>query len=377
MITLISGQPGHGKTLRAIQLALEHKAKGRAVYVHGVRGIDHVAAGFFPLDDPKDWQNLPDGSVVVVDECYSAFPRRMPGAKVPPYVEALATHRHRAFDFILICQQAKQQVDGFVLGLVEWHEHVRRKMGVKAAVILCWDKFSENTNNSQIKKGWKYPTEVMKRNLYESTVMDTTKIRVPWFVWALPFALALLGLLVWRVCAFFTTEGAKPVPKPQAAVAAKAEPSKGLTMGSGTSTRPDDLVAYFKPRIEGQPWTAPAYDSRAVVADPEVYCIAVDDGRCSCMTEQGTRYVVDVKICRSIAANGVYNPYRRPAGDSGRSQLGQSSQPQQVPSVGAVGGDGVDVSGGWPGGVGARTYTPPGLPGSWHADAFGGSGKGS
>lgn len=100
-------------------------------------------------DHAKDWQNLPDGAVVVVDECYSAFPRRMPGAKVPAYVEALATHRHRAFDFLLICQQAKQQVDGFVLGLVEWHEHVRRKM---------------------------------RRQGRDSTVKDTTKIRVPWFI---------------------------------------------------------------------------------------------------------------------------------------------------------------------------------------------------
>lgn len=90
------------------------------------------------------------------------------------------------------------------------------------------------------------------------------------------------------------------------AATARAEPGKGLSLGSGgNSTRPDDLLAYFKPRIEGQPWTAPAYDSRPVAADPEVYCIAVDDGRCSCMTEQGMRYEMDKKICRSIVANGV------------------------------------------------------------------------
>lgn len=35
--------------------------------MHGVRGIDHVAAGFFPLDDLKDGQSLPDGAVVLVD----------------------------------------------------------------------------------------------------------------------------------------------------------------------------------------------------------------------------------------------------------------------------------------------------------------------
>lgn len=343
--------------------------------MHGVRGIDYAAVGFFPLDDPKDWQSLPDGAVVVLDECYSAFPRRMPGAKVPAYVEALATHRHRAFDFLLICQQAKQQVDGFVLGLVDWHEHVRRKMGVQAAIILCWDKFSENTNNSQIKKPWKYPAEVMKRNLYESTVMDTTKIRVPWFVWALPLTVALLGFLLWRVWAFFTPKKPKPAPKPQAAVTAKAEPNKaGLSISSGgTSTRPNDLVAYFKPRIEGQPWTAPAYDSRPVVADPEVYCIAVDDGRCNCMTEQGTRYEMDKKICRSIAANGVYNPYRRPANAPWQGQqASQANQPQQVPQGGTDGAGASGGSTGWPGGVGAQSYTAPGEPGSWNADVFSG-----
>lgn len=381
MITLISGQPGHGKTLRAMELAVEAKAKGRAVYVHGVRGLDYAAAGFFPLDDPKQWQALPDRAFVVLDECYSVFPRRAPGANTPDYVKAMATHRHRGFDFVLICQQAKQQIDGFLLGLVEWHEHVRRKAGLKGAIILCWDKFAENTNNSQIKKPWKYPAQLMQRNLYESTVMDTTRVRVPWFVWALPLAVAGLGLLVWRVTGFFSPDEHKSA-KVAAPVVSKAEPkhdeprSVGQPFGAAAS-RPDDLVSFFKPRIEGQPWTAPAYDGRAVVAEPEVYCIAVDDGRCSCKTEQGTRYVVEPKICRSIAADGVYNPYRRPARDGQGGQVAQQQeQPAQAPG-GDRSGAGVSASAGWPGGVGAQTYTPPGAPGSWHADAFGGSGKGS
>ncbi|MBU6249150.1 MAG: hypothetical protein KGN77_15485 [Xanthomonadaceae bacterium] len=154
---------------------------------------------------------------------------------------------------------------------------------------------------------------------------------------------------------------------------AKAEPAKGPSLdGATASTRPDDLVAYFKPRIEVQPWTAPAYDSRPVAADPEVYCIAVDDGRWSCMTDQGTRYEMDKKICRSIAANGVYNPYRRPAGSGQQGQASQANQPQQVPQENASGA-GASGATGWPGGVGAQSYTPPGAPGSWNADAFGGS----
>ena len=81
MIYLITGQPGHGKTLRAMQLALEFKGKGRDVYVSGVRGLKTAEAGFIDLPDPTKWMDLPDGAVVVLDECYSAFPRRMPGAK--------------------------------------------------------------------------------------------------------------------------------------------------------------------------------------------------------------------------------------------------------------------------------------------------------
>lgn len=113
-----------------------------------------------------------------------------------------------------------------------------------------------------------------------------------------------------------------------------------------------------------------------MVADPEVYCIAVDDGRCSCMTEQGTRYEMDKKICRSIAANGVYNPYRCPASDAQQGQqASQANQPQQAPKDPASGAGASGGSTGWPGGVGAQSYTAPGEPGSWNADAFGSSNK--
>lgn len=374
MIYLETGQPGHGKTLRAMQLALEFKAKGRAVYVHGVRGLDYVKAGFFPLDDPKDWQALPDGAVVVIDECYSTFPRRMPGAKVPPHVEAMATHRHRGFDFILICQQAKQQLDTFILGLVDQHEHIRRKGGVKGAIILRWDEFSENTKNSNIKQVWKYPGDVMAQNLYESTVQDTTKVRVPWFVWALPVTVLLLGFLVYRVNAWFHPEPKKPAPVASVESAARAADQRqgglvgAMGGGAGGVRRPDDLVAWFKPRIAGQPWTAPAYDDRPVRAEPELYCMAAETGDCMCMTEQGTRYELEANLCRTIARNGTYNPYREPIRDRERGgDGGQRQRVRDADQVRAVAG--VD---GWPSGVGAQSYTPPATPGTWNPDALGG-----
>lgn len=91
------------------------------------------------------------------------------------------------------------------------------------------------------------------------------------------------------------------------------------------------------------------------------------------MTEQGTRYEMDKKICRSIAANGVYNPYRRPVSDSRHGQqASQASQPHQAPQRGLEDAGTSSGSTGWPAGVGAKSYTPPGAPGSWNADSFGG-----
>lgn len=374
MIYLVTGQPGHGKTLRSVQMALEYKAKGRAVYAHGIRGLDYAASGFFPLDDPKEWEKLPDGSVVLLDECYSVFPRRAPGAKVPGYVDAMARHRHRGFDFILICQQARQQIDLFLLGLVDHHYHVRRKMGIKGALILEWDQFSENTKDSQIKKPWKYPRDLMDRNLYESTTQDTTRVRVPWYIWALPLTLFLLWFLVHRVFSWFHQE---PKPKPVAptppagAVQAASLP---MVSGLGRGSRPKDIAAWLKPRIAGQPWTAPAYDDRPVVSAPELYCMASDDGRCGCITEQGTTYVLDVKICRSIAANGSYNPTRPPAGSRGdRQDRGQENQQRQGPDDGrrSIDQGGIaSLGSGWPEGVTPSAYVPPATPGTWNPHAL-------
>jgi hypothetical protein len=378
VIYLISGQPGHGKTLRAVQMALEYKAQGRAVYAHGIRGLDYAAAGFFPLDDPKKWEDLPDGSVIVLDECYGVFPRRAPGAKVPGYVDAMARHRHRGFDFILICQQARQQIDLFLLGLVDRHYHVRRKMGMKGALILEWDEFSENTKNSDIKKPWKYPRDLMQRNLYESTTQDTTRVRVPWYIWALPLTLLLLWFLVHRISAWFHPESKlKPIATtpPVGSVPASSLP---MISGKGRS-RPDDIAAWLKPRIPGQPWTAPAYDDRPIASEPELYCMAIDDGRCGCITEQGTKYELDVKLCRSIARNGTYNPTRAPAGsrdrDDRQGRHQDRSQDVQRPSDSQGGIAATGAGAGWPEGVPPSAYVPPGTPGTWNPHALDGGGS--
>lgn len=361
MIYLITGQPGHGKTLRALELACNFVAAGREVYAHGVRGLNYNAAGFKELEDPKNWQDLPDGSVILLDECYTVFPTRSGASKVPPHVEAMATHRHRGFDFIIIAQQAQKQIDGFLLGLIERHEHVRRKFGFKKAVILWWDKFSPNVNNSDTRKFWAYPEKIMKRNLYESTVVDTTQFKIPWFYYALPVAIGMVVFFAWRVQAFFHQE-----PEPVKGQGTSL-PLSSSTLPAQQDKRPDDIAAYLAPRLEGQPWTARAYDHLPIATSPEIYCIAVEDLRCSCLTEQGTKYVVSPKICRTIARDGVYNPTRRVE----RQESVMSRPDRQQVEQGTAQPYSVATGNGWHSGIGSQSYTPPGTPGSWNSDPFG------
>lgn len=368
MIYLKTGQPGHGKTLRAIEMALEFQAKGREVYACGVRGLKYADAGFHELTDATKWQDLPDGSVVLIDECYTVFPRGGATAKVPDFIEKLATHRHRGFDFILVCQQASKQLHPFIQGLVDQHEHIRRKFGFKKAIILSWDRYESNTRNSDSKKFWSYPNALMRRNLYESTVQDTTEKRIPWWLWAGPLLVLGIAYLVHNSKQFWDGKAhAESTP-------AGSEARSGSLVGGGQSQakRPEDLSKFLTPRIPGMPWTAPAYDDRPVVSEPELYCIAVDDGRCSCITEQGTRQQIEPKLCRMIAANGAYNPTRRPAQDRvqqppqerpARDTAPSGSQPSVVSADG--------LSSGWKSGVGSQAYQPPGsMP--WNSDPWGG-----
>ena len=101
-----------------------------------------------------------------------------------------------------------------------------------------------------------------------------------------------------------------------------------------TILRRRDYASWIKPRVKGQPWTAPAYDQLPVQGVPELFCMAVDDGRCTCHTEQGTKYETDPGVCRSIARDGIYNPFRKPLDrEMRRPERERQEMPASTPAV--------------------------------------------
>lgn len=327
MMYLITGQPGGGKTALALDRAFKLQKEGRAIYAHGIKDLDYERAGFlrFPDDDPTRWQELPDGSVCLIDECYSAFPNRNAASKVPAHVEPLARHRHRGFDFILIAQQGLQ-LDPFLRGLYESHEHVKKKFG-KWSELRRWASYQGNVNGPcSDKSNWVRPDYVF--TYYTSTVADTSKNRIPtWLRWTLALIALVVGITWYlkaqadaRIEAGTVARTASGMPASDAPSVAGARPTQADPTAPKYET-PGDYAEAHLARFATMPWTAPVYDQRPLTADPLIVCASAapgqlangehHDGGCSCLTEQGTAYEISEPECRRVARFGPpYNPYR-------------------------------------------------------------------
>ena len=106
---------------------------------------------------------------------------------------------------------------------------------------------------------------------------------------------------------------------------------------------PEFSEAYYRPRVEGMPETAPIYDGIRAVSRMEsvAACIKGRKG-CDCYTDFGTRVSVKPETCRDWAENGLpFNPYRREGVSMAEGQNARISQPNAN-----AGGGGVYVMGG-------------------------------
>lgn len=346
-IWLFSGINGSGKTLNAIRTVLTDpkfsiqdedgkEVSKRPVYQFG---IQDCKLPWVELDEEgvKDWKNLPSGSVIFVDECWRVFPSRQ-GSQTPPHwVSELAEHRKHGFDFVLISQRGIGQVDAFLRGLVERHFHLERLYGSNTVRALIWEKCCDNVNDYHQRKEAEHKTWKLDKKYfaaYKSAELHTIKRRLPWLklslVAALPLALGFFGWLAWSTIQGF---GKSDTPGPVAELGEFVGGSAAGVLGGG-GVGPVDWAARQQPRIEKMAWTAPMYDELMVPqsAPLPIGCIlAVQSGRCSCGTWQGTPIDVGPELCRQIAEHGFFDHTRpRPEPETERRFGRRDGRPQVV-----------------------------------------------
>lgn len=215
MIELNTGVPGSGKTLSMVQqlAALvarwdRHPEEARPIFVHGVPqlAIAHsplpllsISVGQLGLSEViPDWQAMPEGSLVIIDECQCAFPPRSTQSKPLPHVAWLNVHRHHGFDIWLTTQHPKL-IDGSVRALVGKHKHFRRLFGGQRAMIYEFDACNDGLGGlkNAVKSYWAYPKKAY--TWYKSAEVHTRqRFRLPIWVFIPLLALALGAVFVPR-----------------------------------------------------------------------------------------------------------------------------------------------------------------------------------
>ena len=320
-LILVTGLPGHGKTLWTLaRLKPLAEDEHRPVFHASGKtdtGIPGLAIEGWQVHDPKEWFDLPANSYMVIDECQRVFPIRPRSAPVPKHVEELETHRHGGLDLYLLTQHPGL-VDTNVRHLVDRHFHIVRKFGSKMATVYEFptgvqpDPFKNRNRAGVVRHEWRYPRKVF--DWYKSAEVHTVKTRIPMRVWLFVAMVLLVPVLLW-LCwhRLFGSHG-------QAAAAASAAPAASAA-ASAVVTRPvfardldvkaaADYLESFRPRIAGLAFTAPVYDSmtKPVEAPYPSVCMYSADMPCRCWSQRGFSLVVPKTMCEQLAREPM-DPY--------------------------------------------------------------------
>jgi Zonular occludens toxin (Zot). len=341
MLTLITGQPGNGKSLMAMdRMRNEYERNRRAVLdgkeeprrffsnIAGASTEENPAA--FPwierLPEHNDWTKLPAGSYVQLDEAHAdgvtpgleryglLFPSTgKPGESADHRIKALSTHRHGGYDIDLITQWPSK-VHHQARSLVGEHIHMNRALGLERAGVLKWtrvqsDPYDERQREKAEEQIWAFPKDLYGK--YRSATLHTAshKFRIPKKFYGILCMLLVAGVLLWFFAGYI---------KDKAATVKQAGQAESAASGQGRSPTAAAL-GFAETDSSGQPIRAtPAVSSVASsenassqvnrserpIYDNEPRACMVANDRCRCWDAHGLRIIVNRSKCVRWAAEG-------------------------------------------------------------------------
>lgn len=314
MIYLVTGMPGNGKTLYAVDFIDRAVKAGRAVYsdIEGLK-IEGV------LPAPDDWRTVPDGALIVYDEAHRRFPAYKGKGRSPlEIVQEMDTHRHRGIDMMMITQWP-DKIDGELFRLVGKHFHLNRAMGLQRASLVSFSRGVPNPYSRLSRKGadeeiWEYPKRLY--DLYASSSMhtDAHKFKLPSKVKHALISVPFIVLALWGFYAF-----AMNMVKP------KAERSEAETTPQARQSITSAIAPQLPQHVEiaTLPGTG-AYDLLNIQPAPTLAgCVASGDGAdangehrqgsCRCFNTDGYQIDMSRQHCEEVLTMrmpfNVYHQY--------------------------------------------------------------------
>lgn len=289
MITLITGTPGAGKTLCAVDMLRslvneeythEDGTKHKRRVLTNIRNliIEHERIDAADLLKWHEWAK--PGDLILFDEVQETWRPRSMNQGVPDCIAKLETHRHMGVDFILVTQHP-MLLDQNVRRLVGRHLHIRRVAGMGLAIQYEWDHCSNpsSTKSAVASRPWRYPREVFK--LYKSAELHTKQKR------RIPVALLVLGAgllyLAWGIPSTYARFQEKHYGKADTSQAAPQAPAAPASLAPPGAQAAGPI----------EPANLPTEQARPAVLG----CIA-SATRCECFDAEGYAMAVAYDVCK-------------------------------------------------------------------------------
>lgn len=349
-INFVTGLPRQGKTLWTLAYVQEIARKdNRPVYTCNIPEV--TIEGWQTIDHPDKWMELPNDSIIIVDELQDFWGQAGTGQRVPMPILELSKHGKRGIDFYFITQDPTL-VHATPRKLAAAHYHVIRAFGTEKAMIHKWPRMQtdpEKAKKTSEKFPWAYPRAAFGKKdkagnwitkpWYKSADVHNIKREIPLKVWAIPIGFVVAGAAIWMGVKMFSgvldkAKGA--VPSSQQVATAPGAPGAAVAPAGGSSAAASKhmtVAEYLEsrtPRIPDLPHTAPAYDevTKPVTAPYPAACVQ-DAKRCLCYTQQGTLMRTSGDVCKQIVQYGYFMDWDDGRGkrDSARMQEVRQEQP--------------------------------------------------
>ena len=373
-LTIRTGLQGNGKTLNTIkEVDIQAKKEGRVVYFHNVTDLDSskLQASWYEFDEPKKWFELPQDSIIVVDEAQGWFGARDPRASVPEHLSRFETMRKQGHEVHLITQDPRF-LDVHARRLCNCHIHYWRIFGSSKVSRYEMPRVKDDVEKlANFKDASRTTVTLDKRyfGVYSSAqAKHHFKFKPSRKAIFFLFASLVSAVLFYRAYAMvFGGAETTPPPSTDPASAPSAPGAVGQAVAAAKSLLPGiapgvaqdkpktvaEYVASRTPRIADDPASAPIYDDLTKPqAYPRLSCVSSTDPEllnrasnrmqvaqgangkklgCQCYTQQGSRYQTSFAYCLNVVKNGYFDA-ARPDPGTGLSQQGQQQghQRQQV-----------------------------------------------
>lgn len=327
MLIVVTGEPGGSKTLNVIKMVCESdQFKNRPVYYHGIKELT-LDWNELTVDQCHNWESLPDGSVIVVDEAQYVWPKRSQSSQCPDSVMAMSTHRHSGKDIILITQHPTL-IDHDARKFCNQHWHFERPFNSNRPRRLTFQSCVSDPKDYHTRQEALVEKVTLDKKYfgtYKSTEQNTHKQKLPRKVYYIA-ALVLffvLGSINFAYDFMTRTDPSEPI-------ASSSDASSLAILPSQKPALPYDQL--YKPRIAGLPHTAPIYDDlNKPVSRPMPNCLLkVKTNDCKCYSQQATLMDVPQELCLNIVKKGFFDPAKPDHNDREEREVGRSVPQQRL-----------------------------------------------